>query len=116
MFDYVIGLMLIIIYGNHNADDNTYAPYMVVVNNGALGSPPTMKLVGVWDLEEIVEMLLNKEKVSAIKRMREVTGVGLKEAKDICDRLIDDYGDFRAMLKVDVDQPTRIRPKNLRPN
>lgn len=38
--------------------------------------------------DEIKALILEGKKIKAIKRYREVTGVGLKEAKDYIDKLI----------------------------
>lgn len=42
------------------------------------------------DKAEILSLINNQKKISAIKRVREQLGVGLKEAKDIVDRLDED--------------------------
>lgn len=40
-----------------------------------------------YDLSGALSLMKNKEKVSAVRLVREITGVGLKEAKDICDTI-----------------------------
>ena len=49
-------------------------------------SPPPMH-IGELDLAEVSALLAGGNKIEAIKRVRELTGLGLKEAKDYVDRL-----------------------------
>lgn len=52
----------------------------------AAQTPLTLDPVAATDAE-VLEHLQNKRKINAIKRYRELTGVGLKEAKDAIDYL-----------------------------
>ncbi|HJZ48507.1 MAG TPA: ribosomal protein L7/L12 [Roseiflexaceae bacterium] len=59
----------------------------------AQGAPPALPGVraeppsGEVSLAEVHALALQGQKIEAIKRYRELTGVGLKEAKDYVDRL-----------------------------
>jgi len=37
------------------------------------------------EIKEVIEWMNKGEKINAIKKLREITGLGLKEAKDACD-------------------------------
>jgi hypothetical protein len=60
---------------------------------GALPNPPQppsivpARKIADADMIEISALLAGGNKIAAIKRYRELTGVGLKEAKDYVDRL-----------------------------
>jgi ribosomal protein L7/L12 len=53
----------------------------------ALPSAGSMQPAGAGDLAEVHSLALQGHKIEAIKRYRQLTGVGLKEAKDYVDRL-----------------------------
>ena len=62
--------------------------------NSTLNLPP-------YGEDEIRALLAKKRKIEAIKRVRELSGASLKEAKDYVDRLeqdpiyVSDFGDFQ---------------------
>ena len=72
---------------------------LVVLRRSWGGSPPSTptpsstlqplppKQIGELDLAEVSALLAGGNKIAAIKRVRELTGLGLKEAKDYVDSL-----------------------------
>jgi ribosomal protein L7/L12 len=46
---------------------------------------------GQENLSEVIDFLLEGKKIAAIKCYREMTGIGLKEAKDAVDRIETEY-------------------------
>jgi ribosomal protein L7/L12 len=50
-------------------------------------SPPIDEPSEIWASAEVRHLALSGNKIGAIKQLRDETGLGLKEAKDIVDRL-----------------------------
>jgi ribosomal protein L7/L12 len=68
--------------------------YVEALAAGAPVALPTARLaeVSAGDIEgEVYALLARGQKIEAIKRVREATGLGLKEAKDYVDRLESGY-------------------------
>jgi ribosomal protein L7/L12 len=47
--------------------------------------PVDFKRISRWDINHIKEYMVGNSKLNAVKVMKEITGLGLKEAKDIID-------------------------------
>jgi len=66
-------------------------------------SPTASNLAGT--IQEIQQLIRAGNKIEAIKRYREVTGLGLKESKDVIDRLAEGKGIQVSSLTIQVGQP-----------
>ena len=53
----------------------------------SVGRPPVGEANETWASEMVRRLAMDGQKIAAIKLLRDETGLGLKEAKDIVDRL-----------------------------
>ena len=69
--------------------DITDHPVFNTLKNNGIKSPYMLGL--------IVGHILKNEKIQAVKLIKEQTGLGLKESKDIMDKLIDDMDNIHRL-------------------